>query len=42
LNGSDAIGGVINIIREKNETEGKTSGDVNTSYYSNTMATRQT
>jgi iron complex outermembrane receptor protein len=36
LYGSDAIGGVINIIREKNETEGKTSGDVNTSYYSNT------
>ncbi len=36
LYGSDAIGGVINLIRERNEQNGKIAGDVNTVYYSNT------
>ena len=36
LYGSDAIGGVINLIKEKPAPVGKTIGDYNIKYYSNT------
>ncbi|MBU0764174.1 MAG: TonB-dependent receptor, partial [Bacteroidetes bacterium] len=37
LYGSDAIGGVINLIKEKPELTGNISGDYNVSLHSNTM-----
>ena len=37
LYGSDAVGGVINIIKEKPAPEGKILGDYNAQYYSNTQ-----
>ena len=36
LYGSDAVGGVINIIKERPASEGKIIGDFNSQYYSNT------
>jgi len=36
LYGSEAVGGVINIIEEKNAEEGKITGDLNTRFLSNT------
>jgi len=36
LYGSDAIGGVINFIKERPAAVGHLQGDINTSYYSNT------
>ena len=36
LYGSDAVGGVINIIKEKPALEGKITGDFNSQYHSNT------
>ena len=36
LYGSDAIGGVINLIKERPAPEGKIIGDFNTQYFSNT------
>jgi iron complex outermembrane receptor protein len=37
LYGSEAVGGVINIIEEKNAEEGKIVGDLNTRFLSNTF-----
>jgi iron complex outermembrane receptor protein len=37
LYGSEAVGGVINIIEEKNAEEGKIVGDLNTRFLSNTL-----
>ncbi|MDV7188225.1 TonB-dependent receptor [Lutibacter sp. TH_r2] len=36
LYGSDAVGGVINIIKEKPALDGKITGDFNTKYHTNT------
>ncbi|MBN1250761.1 MAG: TonB-dependent receptor [Bacteroidales bacterium] len=36
LYGSDAVGGVINVIKEKPAAEGKIKADFNTKYFSNT------
>ncbi len=37
LYGSEAVGGVINIIEEKSAEEGKVTGDINTRFLSNTF-----
>jgi iron complex outermembrane receptor protein len=37
LYGSDAVGGVINVLKEKSAPVGKTIGDFNTQYHSNTQ-----